>query len=284
MSRPSINKSVVLAAALVLSFGAAGEAGAQRRIPIRKDAPPPRDTVFVPAATPEARRDTVWIIRQDTINTSRVDTVVMIRDMSRSLRGGGYLGVYGGASLPMRDWADFVDTGWDLGGTLGYQAPRSPWGVRLDVQYDRWLGENGDTGGADVCGTTGDTRCESSSAWSGLLDGTLTFPVGGGMLNKWRPEIYILGGFNVDHIKANFGGGTNSTATTGELSQSKTVWGVNGGGGVAIGIGRGADMFIETRWIHTLKSGDDQSSDFFPATDFLPINLGFRFGAPFMRR
>jgi len=281
MSRPSINKSVVLAAALVLSIGANAGAQSERRIPVRKDAPPPRDTVVVPAAMPEARRDTVWVIRQDTVNMSRVDTVVMIRDASRSLRGGGYLSLYGGASLPMKDWADIVDTGWDLGGTLGYQAPRSPWGVRLDVQYDRWLGQSGDTGGEPICGVTGDDRCKSSSAWSGLLDGTLTFPIGGNAMNKWRPEIYVMGGGNVSRMSFNFGQADDEGE---EFDISKTVWGVNGGGGVAIGIGR-ADLFFETRWIHTLKSGDEEEDDdFFPATDWMPINIGFRFGAPFMRR
>ena len=95
MSRPSFNKSVVLAAALVLSFGAAGEAGAQRQIPIRKDAPPPRDTVVMPAVSPEVRRDTIWVVRQDTINVSRVDTVVMIRDATRNRLGGLYFGIGG---------------------------------------------------------------------------------------------------------------------------------------------------------------------------------------------
>lgn len=272
MSRPSINKSVVLAAALVLSSIAAGEAGAQRRIPIRKDAPPPRDTVYLQPAAPDVRRDTVWVIRQDTVNLSRVDTVVMIRDATRNRLGGLFFGIGGGASLPVQDWADVADTGWDVQGTLGYQAPNSPWGARLDLAYDRWLGQSFETGGFPICGTTTDDRCDDIAVWSAMLDGTLNFPVAADMLRKWRPEVYVLGGVGVHHLPDM----EDARRPPGDDGNSKTRFGVNGGGGVAIGIGM-ADLFVETRYAHMFR-------DEF-AVDWMPVILGFRFsGVPFVSR
>jgi len=275
MSRLSINKSVVLAAALVLSFGAAGEAGAQRRIPIRKDAPPPRDTVVMPPAAPEVRRDTIWVVRQDTIHSSRVDTVVMIRDATHSRLGGLYFGIGGGASLPVQDWADIADTGFDVQGTIGYQAPNSPWGVRFDLAYDRWLGEQFETGGFGVCGTTTEDRCDDIAVWSAMLDGTLNFPVGRDMLRKWRPEIYFMGGVGLHHLPDMEDVGP-ALLSSGDDGNSKTRFGVNGGLGASIGIGM-ADLFLETRYAHAFR-------DEF-AVDWTPVVLGFRFsGVPFMSR
>jgi opacity protein-like surface antigen len=275
MSRPSINKSVVLAAALVLSFGAAGEADAQRRIPIRKDAPPPRDTVFVPAATPNAVRDTVWVIRQDTVNMSRVDTVVMIQDRQRNRLGGLYFGIGGGASLPVQDWADIADTGFDIQGTLGWQAPNSPWGVRFDLAYDRWLGQSLETGGAGSCPAidlNGDDRCDDLAQWSAMLDMVLNFPVGSDMLRRWRPEIYVMGGGGVHYLPDI----EDSEQGEGDDGNSKTRFGVNGGAGVAVSIGM-SDLFFETRYGHTFR-------DEF-ATDWTPVVIGFRFsGIPFVSR
>ena len=276
MSRPSINKSVVLAAALVLSFGAAAEAQT-RRLPIRKDAPPPRDTVYMPAATPTAVRDTVWVIRQDTVNMSRVDTVVMIQDRQRNRLGGLYFAIGGGASLPVQDWADIADTGFDIQGTLGYQAPNSPWGVRLDVAYDRWLGQSLETGGQFSCGLpagSGDDRCDDIGQWSAMLDATLNFPVGSDMLRRWRPEFYVMGGGGVHYLPDMEDAG--SAANGGDDGDSKTRFGVNGGAGVSVSIGM-SDLFFETRYGHTFR---DEFS-----TDWTPLVVGFRFsGIPFMSR
>ena len=275
MSRPSINKSVVLAAALVLSFGAAGEADAQkRRIPIRKDAPPPRDTVYMPAATPTAVRDTVWVIRQDTVNMSRVDTVVMIQDRQRNRLGGLYFGIGGGASLPVQDWADIADTGFDIQGTLGYQAPNSPWGVRFDLAYDRWLGQNGETGGQFVCGLApgAEERCDDLGQWSAMLDATLNFPIGSDMLRRWRPEFYVFAGPGVHYLPDM----EDANQSEGDDGNSRWRFGANGGAGVSVNVGM-TDLFFETRYGHTFR---DEFS-----TDWTPLVVGFRFsGIPFMSR
>jgi opacity protein-like surface antigen len=286
MSRPSINKSVMLAAALVLAIGATAEAQSQRRIPVRKDAPPPRDTVIMPAASPTVMRDTVWVIRQDTVNMSRVDTVVMIQDRLRRL-GGLYFGLGAGGSLPVQDFADLVDTGWEVQGTLGWQAPNSPWGVRLDLAYDRFLGQSFDTGGNLTCGLTNtdDDRCDDAAVWSAMLDGTLNFPIGQNILTKWRPEIYFMGGVGIHHFsdQEDLGGTADD-----DVEASNTRFGVNGGAGVSIGIGR-ADLFFETRYNYVKRdevesAGQTGETDTFAAS-YIPVIVGFRFsGLPFMRR
>lgn len=282
MSRPSINKSVMLGAALVLAIGATAEAQSTRRIPVRKDAPPPRDTVIIPAASPTVLRDTVWVVRQDTINMSRVDTVVMIQDRLRRL-GGLYFGIGAGGSLPVQDFADIVDTGMEVQATLGYQAPASPWGVRLDLAWDRFLGQNIDTGGCGPGTPTGGDRCDDLTVWSAMLDGTLNFPVGTQMLTRWRPEVYFMGGVGIHH----FSDPEDVGAPTGgsNANQSNTRIGGNVGGGVSIGIGR-ADMFFETRYNYVKRDevGTGQDRDSF-AAPWIPLIIGFRFsGFPFMSR
>jgi len=284
MSRPSINKSVMLGAALVLAIGATAEAQSTRRIPVRKDAPPPRDTVIIPAASPTVMRDTVWVIRQDTVNMSRVDTVVMIQDRMRRL-GGLYFGLGAGGSLPVQDFADLVDTGMEVMATLGWQAPNSPWGARLDLAWDRFLGQSGETGGVASCGlaTGSDDRCDDLTVWSAMLDGTLNFPVGSQMLTKWRPEVYFMGGVGVHHFSdvEDVGGATGGS----DVNQSNTRIGGNVGGGVSIGVGR-ADLFFETRYNYVKRDevGDGEDRDSF-AAPWIPLIVGFRInGFPFMSR
>jgi len=277
MSRPSINKSVMLGAALVLAIGATAEAQSTRRIPVRKDAPPPRDTVVIPPASPTVMRDTVWVVRQDTINMSRVDTVVMIQDRMRRL-GGMYFGLAGGASLPVQDYADIVDTGMEIQGTLGWQAPNSPWGVRLDLTWDRFLGQNQDTGGCPNGVTPDDgDRCDDAAVWSAMLDGTLNFPLGANMLNRWRPEFYVMGGVGLHHFsdQEDLGDPADSDA-----DGSNTRFGVNGGAGVSIGIGR-ADLFLETRYTYVKRDEVAGAENDSFAASYIPVLIGFRFsGAP----
>jgi opacity protein-like surface antigen len=278
MSRPSINKSVMLGAALVLAIGATAEAQSTRRIPVQKDRPAPRDTVVIPAATPTVMRDTVWVVRQDTVNMSRVDTVVMIQDRLRRL-GGLYFGLGAGASLPVQDFADLVDTGWEVQGTLGWQAPNSPWGVRLDLAYDRFLGQSIDTGGSSSCGlaANSDERCPDASIWSAMLDATLNFPVGANMLNRWRPEVYFMGGVGVHHFPDQEDLGDPGDS---DVDDSNTRFGVNGGAGLSIGIGR-ADLFFETRYnyvkrdeVESLGQGENDSFN----APYMPLLIGVRFG------
>jgi opacity protein-like surface antigen len=272
MSRPSINKSVMLAAALVLAIGATAEGQSTRRIPVRKDAPAPRDTVVIPPASPTVVRDTVWVIRQDTVNLSRVDTVVMIQDRVRRL-GGLYFGLGAGASLPVQDFADLVDTGMEAQGTLGWQAPSSPWGVRLDVTYDRFLGQTADTGGcpAGVTPDDGD-RCDDVAVISAMLDGTLNFPIAQNTLPRWRPEVYFMGGVGIHHFSDQEDAGDPADS---DADASNTRIGGNVGGGISIGIGR-ADLFFETRYNYVKRdeiAGDDNDSF---AAPWIPLIIGFR--------
>ena len=89
----------------------------------------------------------------------------------------------------------------------------------------------------------------------------LTYPVG----STSRVQPYVLGGIGAYHttISVTSGGSTASS------SETKVAW--NLGGGILYRI-RGAELFLEARYIHVAAVSD------FPKTAFLPIAAGIRLG------
>jgi hypothetical protein len=184
---------------------------------------------------------------------------------------GFYIGVGGGASMPVSDLKDIgYDNGWNVNVPLGWESNvmRFPLGVRLTGSYNRL---NGGTTSALVTTTdpTGTSTTQvatinnaNADVWGANADLTLKFP-----FNEARSaSLYLLGGGGVHYFR-NVGGtilgsrlgqdvittGTNTSAST---NDNVTKWGVNAGGGLEFG-GGPVSFFVESRWVNLFTPGRD---------------------------
>ncbi|HEY9516275.1 MAG TPA: hypothetical protein VIQ74_11400 [Gemmatimonadaceae bacterium] len=167
---------------------------------------------------------------------------------------GFYVGVGGGASIPMGDLHDVgYDVGWNVTVPIGWQPSGSPLGLRLDVSYDRLNGSSENVGPVNV-------SLSDLNIWSGMLDLTLQFPLGG----DGRSSIYFMAGGGVHRFTSS---GDDDIAF-GDDEDATTEPGVNGGVGFSFGLDR-AKLFLESRFVSVFT--EDNNSN------YVPIILGIRF-------
>jgi opacity protein-like surface antigen len=148
------------------------------------------------------------------------------------------VGVAAGLAMPMGDFGDFADMGFNVTGTVDAQPAALPVGVRLDVMYNRF-------GLSDVDG--------NASILAGLLNAVLSF----GTQTSAQP--YFIGGvglyraaFDIDNVG----------------DDSETAFGIGLGGGVRFPLS-GFDTYVEARYHNAFT--DEES------TTFIPITFGIRF-------
>lgn len=139
--------------------------------------------------------------------------------------------VHAGASLPMGDFADVVNTGYTLGGGLTLRAPLMPIALRVDGDYNRWTVDEALFGEGDV------------SLWSVTANAQVAPALS---------PIYFIGGagvYSADDLNG----------------QSSTDFGLNGGAGLRLPL-TGFSTFVEARF-HSVFVGDGQSNNnFIPIT------------------
>jgi len=194
--------------------------------------------------------------------TTPADTIGMYPSSSRSNRLGHglWLGVAGGATVPIGNLHDGgYDTGWNVTVPIGWQSSSTPWGLRLDLSYDRLNG--GTIATAPVSVTLSD-----ANIWSGALDLTLQFPFGSS-----GSSFYLMGGGGIHHFtdvgSDNGVAVIDGTALSSSANQSLTKAGVNGGLGFNFGFGR-AKLFLESRFVSVFTEGKN--------SNYVPIILGVR--------
>lgn len=161
--------------------------------------------------------------------------------------------VGGGANVPIGDFADSYDPGFNVQGALLLNLGGFPLQLRTDVQYARMpLKELA----SSVAGSAyGD---ENATLFGGLLN--VTLPLGVGPV---RPYVMAgLGAFNVDPAQL-----------TAAAAESSVEFAINGGGGLQIRV-LGIDAFVEARLsnIYTDKGAIDTKS-----IRMLPITFGLIF-------
>ena len=206
------------------------------------------------------------------------------------LGSGFYWGIAGGASIPARDLRTAYNTGWNVTVPLGWSpAPESPWGLRLDVTYDRFNVNGNNFNGSSSTGSSFSSGYNSgaNSPWAAgaNLDLLWKFPF------SYRAAFYVLGGGGVQYFKTYAGNpgfnynNTGNTSTSGSTSnlnngffsgnQSTTRFSVNGGGGISFGWGA-ADVFVESRYFNSFMGGANNatgSGNF--NVNWVPIIVGF---------
>ena len=154
-------------------------------------------------------------------------------------------GLGGGLSLPEGDLADGVNTGWHGLATAELASPLHPWGLRLDVAYNRFSFSDE----AEIA-RGGEGNQTAGSATVGVLY----------RLPKvtWPVQVYLMGGLGAYRTECSLGPGC----------ESRVRYGWNYGLGAKFFF-LGLENFVEIRG-HRTKS---QSID----VHYFPVTLGIMF-------
>jgi opacity protein-like surface antigen len=206
--------------------------------------------------------------------TLLVTTVQLEAQPDRDSRPSGIaLGLMGGATLPMSDYKNVANTGWNLGAFLDLGRTEGPFGVRLEGIYHGFGDKDVVTSGG---GTTSFTFSNKYSIINGNLDLTLGIPA----LNApIRP--YLIGGIGAYYLKNSPECATGSVCPFGK-SESSTKFGLNGGAGVEFGLA-GFSAFVEARYHSVFTALPDldclgQSGCGRVGAKLVPLNFGLKFG------
>jgi len=148
------------------------------------------------------------------------------------------LGISAGAAIPMGDFADAYNTGYNGTVSVGFNSLGSPVGLRVDGMYNKF-------GGRDDVAIQTDARIIGANA-------NLVYSLPGQGI---RP--YLIGG-----------GGIYGLKTDVPNSEQITDFGINGGIGAAFPLS-GFNTFIEARLHHVFTENQ--------ATQFIPVTFGISF-------
>ena len=178
-----------LAAAITFSGAetASAQAKSQKRIPVRKDAPP--------VETPAAHVDTIRIVRVDTVTMRgrtdtvtirmRPDTVMQMQMLPIQRLPGLYFGLGAGVAIPMNDWRNSTKDGPSVQGQLGWFPKDGALGIRADGLANFFGHRSTD------CAT-----CPSPRLFEGNADLVLRFPLD--RTSHLNPVVYLMGGGGLD--------------------------------------------------------------------------------------
>lgn len=207
------------------------------------------DTTTATVTTTTTTTATVTPPESTTTTTAQAATMPMAPTFGR----GGYLNIGVGASVPTGDFSTNFKSGWNGTVGLGWEGrSQYPLGLRLDLAYDRLSGKSFDTG----IGTT--FTNPNMELWSAALNVTWRFPFG----MSQRTSLYALGGAGAYYFHV-------PGSTYNDTFKSNTKLGVQGGVGLAFGVSREMDFFVEGRYVHAFQSGT--------SANFIPVNIGLTF-------
>lgn len=169
------------------------------------------------------------------------------------------VGIGGGGTVPVGDFANDVKTGWNGLAFFQYQpAGEGPWAVRAEAQYSNFKYTD-----AAIAAENGSPDDEWST---GVLYAGVSAPYFlAGRFGGMRP--YVLGGVGLysESVKRTEANGTSS-------STSDTGFGFNGGAGIRVGGSVG--FFIEARFhqFSITPNGSERLTG-----QFIPITVGLNF-------
>jgi hypothetical protein len=215
------------------------------------------------AAAEAARRDSV--AREDSIRNAALAA------QAAFARKGFFFGLAGGWSSPSGDYSDVFKSGYNITLPFGWQRRSSRWGIRGDIAYDAHGGKSFTESNfppvvpppASNAGVPSTYDVDDGDVWSGNVDGIVD-------LAKWGvnrlSSFYLIGGggvhlFNKKTVTVTPTTGAGAGVTTSYDSDSQTKFGLNGGAGLAVAIGRSA-LFLESRYFTAYT--DNANSDWIP--------------------
>ena len=173
-------------------------------------------------------------------------------------RGGWYLGLGGGASVPTGRVNDFYKTDFAVEVPIGFQPMNSPLGFRVDLGYSRLNGRAAGTNGLIA-------QPDDPNIWSATANLTLDLVKFG---ESRRGALYLVGGGGVFRFTDFYNTDRSDNDLTSAFEGSPTTrGGVSGGAGLALPIG-GASLFVESRYTNAFTKGEN--------TRWVPVVLGLK--------
>jgi len=156
------------------------------------------------------------------------------------------LGGFGGVSIPLGDYSDVTNTGWDAGLVFQYKPMSSAIGFQIDGNYmeNKFNASGGLPAGKD--------------RWF-FGTGNLVFHFPVSSTTTLRP--YLIGGGGIYTVKAKFDDGTSGESTT--------KFGLNLGAGFDLHFQSNVGVFVDARFHDVFVEGSNPK--------FIPINAGIRF-------
>ena len=168
------------------------------------------------------------------------------------------VGLGGGGTVPMGDFAKDVKTGGHVLGFLQYQPVAGPWAVRGEAMYSRSRYTD------DFLSFVGATSGDNLS--SGVLyGGASALYSSAGRTGGARP--YLIGGLGLYRLTATL---QDNSGTS--VSRSENGFGFNGGAGVRFGGSLG--LFAEARF-HQFSITPEGGAK--ATSQLIPVSLGFSF-------
>jgi hypothetical protein len=193
----------------------------------------------------------------DTIRTP-VTPTMSSEEYGGMHRGGWYLGLAAGASVPTGVVNDFYKTGFNVEVPIGYQPASFPLGLRIDLGYSRFNGRDAGTNGLL-------SQPVDPNIWSATANLTLDLVKFG---QERRGSLYLVGGGGVFRFTNFYDTNRSSNDFTSAFEGTPTTkGGVTGGAGLALPIG-GTSFFVESRYTTAYTSGEQ--------TRWVPVVIGLK--------
>jgi len=191
---------------------------------------------------------------------------------------GLYFGISAGASVPVQGINNAYDVGYAVDVPIGWDAPTSPLGFRIDLGYTRLGSRNtfrtGPTYVVDGQTQTASLATNSAQIWSALANAKLRLPFFGHFGGGATSGLYAVGGVGVNHFRnynqtfALTNPEFNDNGTISSSRETLTRVALDAGGGVSWGFGT-TEVFLESRYVTALTANRRAS--------YVPILLGLTF-------
>ena len=165
------------------------------------------------------------------------------------------LGLFGGASSPLGDFADVAQLGFHLGARFGVRLPNRPVGVHAEAQWHRFTRKRAVIVGA-------------SERAPEIVPLTLNLDFGG----RGRGGTYLTVGAGAYHSRVSAFVPDPADGPPSIERRSATRLGFNAGMGSLFDLG-GRQGFVELR-LHRVSGSDDDRQE---AMAFVPFSFGVRF-------
>jgi hypothetical protein len=239
------------------------------------------DSVAAAAAAVEARRrDSIAAV--EAAAAAERERIQREKDRYRFDGSGWYMGLAAGGAVPRSDFEALgYKSGYDITMPIGYQKRDRFLGVRMDLGYSQFSGNNFiGQGATPITLTNSDAKVFSAALnlTANLLKvkGVNLYAVGGG-------GVYHFRDYGVSSSLSGFLG--NDVFEQNEVSsteKTRTKFGANGGAGIDFGAGP-ASIYLESRLVNVFTDRDDnvQFDDFFGSSRsqslrWVPIILGVK--------
>jgi hypothetical protein len=184
---------------------------------------------------------------------------------------GFYIGVGGGAGIPIGSIDNAYNTGYAIQVPIGWDAPYTPLGFRVNLGYTHLDARNtfrnpGAPGSAFL-------PAADPQIYSAIADAKLRIP----FTRSWfgpSSGLYAVAGGGVNHFRhynttfALSNPEFNSSGTVSSSSESLTRLALNAGGGIGWAF-RAAEVFLESRYVTTFMPNERAS--------YVPVILGVNF-------